>query len=75
MTTTTAQDQTPTGLLKPAEAARYLGVHLRTLRQWKANGGGPAVCRLEAGTVRYRLVDLEAYVAAHVHPPGAHRAK
>jgi len=56
-------------LLTPRETGRALGVSVHTLANWRAAGRGPAFLRIGRGRVRYREVDLSAFVAGHlVHP-------
>ena len=44
------------------EAAKMLAVSTAALRRWRREGRGPRVTRIER-CVRYRLSDLEAYLA------------
>jgi DNA-binding transcriptional MerR regulator len=47
-------------LLRASEAARRLGIHVRTLAAWSANGTAPQPVRLGPGQRRfYRLADIE----------------
>ena len=66
----TAQPAKPapdgTALLKPAEAARRLGVQERALERWRSTGGGPPYVKLGGKTLRYRTSDLEAFIASSV---------
>lgn len=50
-------------LLTAAEAAAYVNVSIRTLARWRAAGSGPVVVKLSARTVRYRVADLDAWIA------------
>ena len=45
-------------LLKPAEAAQFLGCHPNTLRSWRSAGTGPRYVQHTGRTIRYRLCDL-----------------
>ena len=45
-------------LLKPSEAAVFLGVHSNTLRSWRATGTGPRYVQHSGRTIRYRISDL-----------------
>ena len=45
-------------LLKPAEAAAFLGVHSNTLRSWRSAGTGPRYVQHTGRTIRYRVADL-----------------
>ncbi|MPV50275.1 helix-turn-helix domain-containing protein [Pseudactinotalea sp. HY160] len=49
-------------LLTTAEAAAYLSLSPRTLRNWRWLGRGPIPVYV-GGAVRYRVGDLNAYVA------------
>lgn len=55
----------------PREAAPLVGVTGQTLKRWRAKGIGPAYVRLDNGQVRYRICDLDAYLAANVVTPGS----
>ena len=50
-------------LLDTRAAAEYLCLSPRTLEKWRSTGVGPAYCRIGGG-VRYRVADLDAFVAA-----------
>lgn len=56
---------TPDGRLSRPHAAKYLGVAVQTLANWRSLGRGPNCIKI-GGKVFYRLVDLEAFVAATV---------
>ncbi len=58
---------TPVGkaLLTPAEAAAFLGIPPSTLAQWRSQRRGPAYIKLENRLVRYRIAELEDYLARH----------
>jgi len=45
-------------------AAQLLGVSVAALRRWRRESRGPAFVRLER-CVGYRMVDLEAFIAAN----------
>lgn len=47
-----------------AEAAEILGVAPRTLSDWRFRGVGPRYLAYSARAVRYRLSDLEEFMAA-----------
>jgi predicted DNA-binding transcriptional regulator AlpA len=49
-------------LLAEAEAARILGLSVKTLRRWRWAGQGPSFRKL-GRAVRYASSDLEAYIA------------
>jgi excisionase family DNA binding protein len=44
------------------EAARYLGISVRTLEGWAVRGGGPRMLKLGSRVV-YRRRDLDAWLA------------
>jgi excisionase family DNA binding protein len=52
-------------LLTQAEAAELLCLGERTLERLRLVGGGPKFVRL-GRSIRYRLADVEAWVAARV---------
>ncbi|QWV97455.1 helix-turn-helix domain-containing protein [Geomonas nitrogeniifigens] len=54
-----------TTLLTTQEAAEILRVKESTLEQWRWQGRGPQFVKL-GRLVRYRLADLEAYLAERV---------
>lgn len=45
-------------LLKPSEAAVFLGCHTNTLRNWRTTGTGPRFVQHSGRTIRYRIADL-----------------
>lgn len=49
-------------VLTTKEAARFLGLSHRTLEDWRQRGGGPPFIKW-GKLVRYRLVDLQTFVA------------
>jgi hypothetical protein len=59
--------------LTDAQLCEMLGVTDRTTLVWRTNGGGPPYCRIGIGRgqIRYRLQDVEAWLAARTFP---HRA-
>lgn len=61
-------DQSPNNpghLLNEFQAAEYLNVTVHALRAWRLRGGGPVYSKL-GRSVRYRLADLEAFVAGNL---------
>ena len=50
--------------LTPPEAAKYLKSSTSTLAKLRVYGGGPIFCRLGGKAIRYRQVDLDAYMAS-----------
>ena len=62
------------GTLSPQEAASYLGYCTQTLAGWRFQGVGPRYLKLGHGKrakIRYRLEDLDAYIASCVTDPVA----
>jgi predicted DNA-binding transcriptional regulator AlpA len=61
-----AQPTTPrrsvTRLLNQAEAAELLRLSQRTMERMRCVGGGPRFVRLR-GSIRYRIVDIEEWIA------------
>ncbi len=53
-------------LLTTKEAAEYLGVTPRCAEAWRVRGGGPPFVRISARAVRYRLSDLNHWIAQRV---------
>ena len=60
MKTGTLEERTMT--VGPSEAAKRLGVSPRTLASWRSSGRGPGFVRVGGRLVRYRLLDLSAYL-------------
>lgn len=56
------------GLLQPGDVAALLGVPISTLANWRSSGYGPPYLRV-GKYVRYRLVDVEAWIASRVRDP------
>jgi predicted DNA-binding transcriptional regulator AlpA len=56
----------PRGLLRPHEAAIYLGCSASYLTQLRKRGDGPPIVRLSAAWVAYRKADLDSWIDAHV---------
>ncbi len=50
-------------LLKPSEAAKRLGIGVRALERWRSTGDGPSYIRFTSKTLRYKLDDLQAFIA------------
>ena len=48
------------------QAARYLGVGESTLRLWRETGGGPRYFRAGDRLIRYRRVDLDAWIESRL---------
>lgn len=51
-----------TQLVNEHQAARYLGLSVKTLRRWRWSGHSPAFYKL-GSAVRYSLADLQELVA------------
>ena len=51
-------------LVAPAEAAKFLGVAVNTIRFWRAQRRGPPYVRVGTKAVRYRRGDLLAFIEA-----------
>jgi predicted DNA-binding transcriptional regulator AlpA len=56
-------------LLTPEEAAAFLGLKMRTLRNYRRLRQGPAYLRLTSNLVRYRREDLLAWAVAKLEHP------
>jgi hypothetical protein len=54
------------GLLQAADVARRLGVTVKALERWRGRGDGPRFVRLTRKTIRYRVEDVQAFVAERV---------
>ena len=62
MTTAAAPTDTPRRpVVDTMGAAEYLGLHARTLDNWRSQGRGPRYVRVGRRIV-YRVHDLEAYL-------------
>lgn len=57
-------DQTYSPWLTPEAAAEYYGVGLRTLELWRKDNTGPRFYRLGPRFIRYKVSDLDAFLAA-----------
>lgn len=64
----------PDQTLTPNEAAKFLGISVKTLNNWRSQGRGPAYVKYagaidglgrQRGNVTYRLGDLREFVAEH----------
>lgn len=56
-------------ILRPREAAQFLGIAEQTMERWRAAGRGPRWVKLTGRTVGYRLADLEAYLEGRLSDP------
>jgi len=61
---TATHSRTLDRLLTEAETAAFLNVSQRTLQSWRLRGGGPVWRRLGRRSVRYAIVDLDAFIAS-----------
>jgi len=52
-------------LLSQREAATLLHLSERTLERFRVSGTGPKFVRL-GGSIRYRLTDIEAFIASRI---------
>jgi len=50
-------------LLTTTQAANQLAVSPRTMEDWRLRGGGPPFVKLGSRCVRYRMEDLEQFIA------------
>jgi excisionase family DNA binding protein len=57
-------------LLSGTEVADYLDIPARTIDGWRHRGTGPRYIRF-GRHVRYRLADVEAWIAANAHGDAA----
>ena len=55
--------QDPDPLMKPADAAAYLGLSVDYLEKKRATGGGPEFVAISRKAVRYRKSALDRFVA------------
>jgi putative resolvase len=62
-----------TAFVNVGKAARYLGVSPASLRQW-SDEGLVRVYRTPGGQRRYRIADLEAFIASLQESPPVKRA-
>jgi len=66
-TSAAATSPTPDpGLLTPEAVARRLGVSCGVLQQWREKGTGPAFVRLTRKTLRYRVADIDRFIAGRI---------
>jgi excisionase family DNA binding protein len=50
------------GWIRTPEAARYLGVHVETIRRWAREGAIPAAKLGNRGGFRFRREDLDRFL-------------
>ncbi|AOJ87150.1 hypothetical protein WS87_10930 [Burkholderia sp. MSMB0856] len=66
MPTLTATQEISPAVLTTDQAAVYLGIAPRTLEQWRSNRHQRIPFVKIGGRVRYRLKDLDAWIASRV---------
>jgi hypothetical protein len=59
-------DTQPAKYLGPQTAAKYIGVTPRTLESWRSRGGGPVFVKISARMVKYRVEDLDSFMASRL---------
>ncbi len=55
-------------LIDEHQAANYLGLSVHTLRRWRLFRQGPSFIKVGNKAVRYRVADLEAFLAEGISP-------
>ena len=55
--------------LTPKQAARYVGISEGALRLWRSSGKGPCFFKAGEKLVRYRRVDLDAWIEERLTTP------
>lgn len=58
---------TKQNLISTEQAADYLGVTTRTLANWRSRGYPNVPFSKIGRCVRYRILDLDVYIANHSH--------
>jgi predicted DNA-binding transcriptional regulator AlpA len=53
-------------LVTASEAARLLRLSVRTLERYRISGLGPKYVRATDRSIRYRVSDLEAWIASRI---------
>ena len=53
-------------ILRPKEAARYIGLSASTLAKMRCRGDGPNYVKLGLGAIGYRIADLNAYTKSRI---------
>jgi predicted DNA-binding transcriptional regulator AlpA len=61
--------------LTPIQAAKYVGISEAALRLWRSEGKGPRHFKAGEKLVRYRRVDLDAWIEARLSAPTAGECK
>ena len=57
--------------LTPIQAAKYVGISEAALRLWRSEGRGPRHFKAGEKLVRYRRIDLDAWIEARLSAPAA----
>lgn len=55
----------PSPVLNTADAAQYVGLAKSTLEKLRVYGDGPIFAKYSTRVVRYRVEDLDAWIAKH----------
>lgn len=58
-------------VLTEVKAARYLGISGAALRLWRSEGRGPRHFKAGEKLVRYRRIDLDAWIEERLSVPAA----
>jgi predicted DNA-binding transcriptional regulator AlpA len=61
----------PTQILSTDEVAAFLGISRDALELRRRRGSGPPFVRVSPRMIRYRVEDVEAWLAARIEQPGA----
>ena len=69
MTTGDARPSCPRPVVDTMGAAEYLGLHARTLDNWRSQGRGPRYIRVGRRII-YRVADLEEFLESRIVEPG-----
>ena len=59
--------KTKESLITPEQAADYLGVSHKTMNKWRSTGENSIPYSKIGRCVRYRLSELDTYIAKHSH--------
>lgn len=62
---------TPSGLMNTEQAAEYLSIKPATLAVWRSTNRRKLAYVKVGGQVRYRRIDLEAFIKANLHNSSA----
>lgn len=61
------------GVMRTAEAAKYIGISAKTLLNWRSLRKGPVAVK-QGRLLAYRVADLDHYLASHIEArPGVTR--